>query len=75
MDRPYETLDLRPTDPVTESMPRQSDFAAVRVGGDIDGYEVLGALAEGGMRSRPPCLAAAAAPSPTASSASSARPA
>jgi serine/threonine protein kinase len=49
MDRPYETLDLRPTDPVTESMPRQSDFAAVRVGGDIDGYEVLGALAEGGM--------------------------
>src|SRR5262245_5556461 len=49
MDRPYETMDLRPNDPESQGQERQSDFAPVRVGGSIDGYEVVGALAEGGM--------------------------
>jgi serine/threonine protein kinase len=51
MDHGYETLDLRPqqltNDGVGEA--KANDFAQVRVGGKIDGYQVLGALAEGGM--------------------------
>lgn len=50
MDRPYETMDIRPqqgSDGVGAA--RANDFAQVRVGGKIDGYQVVGALAEGGM--------------------------
>jgi serine/threonine-protein kinase len=51
MDRAYETMDIRPqtgaSDGVGEA--RANDFAQVRVGGKIDGYQVVGALAEGGM--------------------------
>jgi len=50
MDRPYETMDLRPNAATTEGgSERPSDFAPVRVGGSIDGYQVVGPLAEGGM--------------------------
>lgn len=51
MDRAYETMDIRPqtgaSDGVGEA--KANDFAQVRVGGKIDGYQVVGALAEGGM--------------------------
>jgi serine/threonine protein kinase len=51
MDRGFQTMDLRPVeaggDGVGEA--RANEFAPVRVGGKIDGYQVVGALAEGGM--------------------------
>ncbi len=55
MDRPFETLDLLPKptvgkgshDGVGSAAP--DEFAPIRVGGQIDGYRVTGALAEGGM--------------------------
>ena len=52
MDRPYETMDLRDNEPTTNDgvgKAAANDFAAVRVGGAIDGFRVTGALAEGGM--------------------------
>ncbi|MBX3468551.1 MAG: serine/threonine protein kinase [Planctomycetes bacterium] len=51
MDGGFETLEIRQpqqgSDGVGEA--RANEFAQVRVGGKIDGYQVVGALAEGGM--------------------------
>ncbi len=51
MDRGFETMDIRPQQQGTDGVgdARANDFAQVRVGGKIDGYQVVGALAEGGM--------------------------
>jgi serine/threonine-protein kinase len=54
MTSPYETMALpAPKRPAQNdgvaSSPSTNEFAAVRVGGAIDGHRVTGALAEGGM--------------------------
>ncbi|RMG10020.1 MAG: serine/threonine protein kinase [Planctomycetota bacterium] len=47
--RPYETIHLRSELQGDLEKPETGDFAAVRVGGAIDGYQVVENLAEGGM--------------------------
>mgnify|MGYP001215703548 CR=1 FL=1 len=52
MQCPFETLPLRPDEPPNDGVgiaAANNEFAPVRVGGAIDGYQVVGALAEGGM--------------------------
>ena len=50
MTRPFETIHLRPSEGGDLEAPEgRGEFAAVRVGGAIDGYQVVDSLAEGGM--------------------------
>ena len=51
MQCPFETLPLRPDEAPNDGVgiAATNEFAPVRVGGAIDGYQVVGALAEGGM--------------------------
>lgn len=49
MSNRYETVHLRTPEPGDLSDKPRGDFAAVRVGGALDGYQVVENLAEGGM--------------------------
>jgi serine/threonine protein kinase len=51
MDSPFQTMHLPPQQEATalQKPKSRNEFAAIRVGGAIDGFQVTGALAEGGM--------------------------